>query len=83
MKPQIYLLKAGQRVWAIVEETMAEGEVLINYNGDLVRVVNSTEKNFRSGERVQLEVEGLSPLRFKLVQLSPRRPNGTRLDCTI
>ena len=83
MKPSILSLKKGQRLWAIVEETIAGNELIINFSGDLLRVLNSSVRNFRAGERVQLEVETLSPLQLKLVAARSRSSQSLHFDRTI
>jgi len=83
MKPALLLFKKGQRVWALVEEAMADNELLVNFSGDLIRVSNSSSRILRVGERVQLEVETLSPLTLRLVPLLKRRDPVFHLDRTV
>ena len=71
MRPHLRSLKKGQEVWAIVDEILARDEVIINFSGDLIRVQNKTEKNFRVGMRVLLQVHGVAPLKLKLVTRYP------------
>ena len=82
MKPAVLSLRFGQSVWAVVEESLAENELLINFGGDLMRVVNSTSRTFRTGERVQLFVEQVKPLRLKLIQ-QRSRSEFTQFERTI
>lgn len=67
MKPHLRSLKKNQEVWAVVEEIIALNEVIINFSGDLVRVQNKTERNFRVGQRVLLQVHSVTPLKLKLI----------------
>lgn len=68
MKPNIEALRIGQKVWATVEETLDSHQILVNFDGDLLRVGNKAERNFRPGQRIQLHVESLHPLQFRLVE---------------
>lgn len=82
MKPHLRSLRKGQEVWATVEEIMAGEELLINFSGDLVRVQNKTLTPFRVGQRVQLQVQSLIPLKLKLVvmRLRPRMPSSVDIS---
>lgn len=71
LKPRISTLKVGQRIWAVSEEIMPGGEILANFEGDLLRVKNMSDRLLRPGQRIQLKVESLHPLRFSLCE--PRR----------
>lgn len=68
MKPNIQALKARQKVWATVEEVLDESEILVNFDGDLLRVSNQSSRHFRTGQRIQLLVESIRPLQFRLVE---------------
>jgi len=84
LRPHLRSLKKGQEVWAVVEEIIALNEVIINFSGDLVRVQNKTEKNFRVGMRVLLQVHGVAPLKLKLVMGdSSQRSSKNAVDLTI
>ncbi len=67
MKNYFYSLKLGQKVWATIEEVIEEGGVIVNFNGDLVRVANQSHRRFRPGQRIQLNVTAIQPMTFKLV----------------
>lgn len=68
MKTHIYSLRLGQKVWATIEEVLDEKEILVNFDGDLLRVGNHSTRRFRSGQRIQLHVESINPLQFRLVE---------------
>ncbi|MDZ4678100.1 MAG: hypothetical protein SGI74_11410 [Oligoflexia bacterium] len=84
MKPHLRNLRKGQLVWAIVEENIAKSEVIINFNGDLVRVLNLSARILRAGQRVNLKVDCVHPLKLKLMPsvISSKR-NSRNLDVTI
>ena len=68
MKLNISSLRMGQKVWATIEEVLDEKEILVNFDGDLLRVGNKSSRRFRTGQRIQLHVESLEPLHFRLVE---------------
>ncbi len=84
MKPHLRSLKKGQQVWALIDDVIANEELIINFGGDLVRVQNKTERVLSSGQRFLLQVESVSPLKLKLLfkPLSGHRSN-THLDLSI
>jgi hypothetical protein len=75
VKPNLRSLKKLQHVWAVVEETIAQNEVVINFSGDLVRVQNQTDRNLRAGQRVLLLVEEVHPLKLRLVNQKDQTRN--------
>ncbi len=68
MKPRVASLKQGQKVWATCEEARANHEILVNFEGDLLRVQNLSDRQIRVGQRIQLLVETVYPLKFRLVE---------------
>jgi hypothetical protein len=68
MKPRISSLKLGQKVWATCEEVRPNQEILVNFEGDLLRVQNHSSRQLRVGQRLQLHVESTHPLKFRLVE---------------
>ncbi len=68
MKPTVSSLKQGQKVWATIEEVLDANQLLVNFEGDLLRVNNQAMRRFRQGQRIQLNVVGITPLSFKLVE---------------
>jgi hypothetical protein len=67
LKPRLKLLRRGERIWAIVEEVQSLNQVVINFSGDLIRVSNESDRIFRVGQRVLLQVENVHPLQFKII----------------
>ena len=68
MKPTITTLKMGQKVWATVDEVLDLETLIVSFNGDLLRVANRSDRIFRVGQRIQLNVASLKPLKFRLVE---------------
>lgn len=81
MKPRVNSLRDGQQLWAIVEENIAGGELIVNLSGDLIRVRNESSKKLSPGQRVLLAVEKTRPLEFKLIER--KRPRNFTLDVEI
>ncbi|MEQ1876775.1 MAG: hypothetical protein ABL958_09015 [Bdellovibrionia bacterium] len=59
--------RLGQLVWATVEETPGDDQVVVNFDGSFVPVLNSSDANLMRGQKIQMVVESLSPLRFRLI----------------
>ncbi len=68
MKFVLPQLKVDQRIWALVEEVVQQQELIVSFQGDLVRVSNQSERRFRPGQRIQLVVASTNPLGFKLME---------------
>jgi hypothetical protein len=86
LKPFISALKKDQTVWALVEEVLSVEEIIANFSGDLIRVVNHSGKNLKVGQRIQLHVDDVSPLRLSLVHFnraSTERTNSGGIDFSI
>ena len=77
MKFTINRLKPGEVVSAEVVETVSNGELIVNFNGDLIRVANESQRKFAPKQSLQLRVMTVSPLSFQLV---PEKPNRQALD---
>ena len=79
-KPNLIILQVGQLIWATVEELQMGNDLLVNYQGDLLRVHNQSHAEFRAGQRVRLEVMATVPLEFRL---RPVSSHHARLDVEI
>ncbi len=65
----------------MVEEVTGENAVIINFSGDLVRVLNMTNEKVKAGQRVQLFVEDLNPLKLRFEKRKLNLPiNSKYLD---
>lgn len=56
----------GDVVEARVHEVLDDGDVIVSFQGDLLRLANRTGRSFREGDRVSLVVASGAPLAFKL-----------------
>jgi len=83
MKEVIPHLKLSQKVWALIEEVLDGGGLIVNFHGDLVRVQNASGRRFRPGQRIQLKVAGLAPLSFQLLEAGQGKPYHRNLDITV
>lgn len=68
VKPTVTSLRVGQKVWATIEELLDQEQVIVSFNGDLLRVVNRAGQRLRPGQRIQLHVEAVNPLQFRFVE---------------
>ncbi|HEX4926028.1 MAG TPA: hypothetical protein VFV50_18185, partial [Bdellovibrionales bacterium] len=59
--------KLGQLVWATVEETPGEDHILVNFDGSYLPVLNTSDTALVRGQKIQMVVESLAPLRFRLI----------------
>lgn len=59
--------RLGDRIWAHIEECHPNGDILVEIDGQLIRVHNETQHRMRSGERLQLEVTTIDPLGFRWI----------------
>jgi hypothetical protein len=60
-----FQLKRGQRIKASVEEVMANNDIIVSFQGNLIRVGNATQRLVRAGEVLDLQVVGTDPLEFR------------------
>jgi hypothetical protein len=60
----LYTLKVGDGVEARVTERLANGDLIVSFDGDLLRVCNETRRQYRVGDTVSLIVRAINPLRF-------------------
>ncbi len=75
-------LKLGQKVWATVEEVLVQNEIIVNFQGELLRVSNQTFRSLRPGQRIQLAVTTVAPLGFQLME-SRKRERRHMVDFSI
>lgn len=60
-------LRVGMKFHGIVEEILSGNEVLMNFQGDLVRATNESSRTLAVGETIQVVVRTVSPLGFQLL----------------
>lgn len=79
MKFTLSKLRLGQALHAQVVEKNQDGSLIVNFQGDLLRIVNLARISFRPGQEVELIVSALQPLQFQ-IQASSRGKNEIHLD---
>ena len=79
MKATLLRVKRGDRLRARILELQAGGDILISFDGDILRVRNETNRALRVGQVVTVFVIETSPLRF---QLASERRTG-HLDVNV
>lgn len=67
MKQTILNFKVGDLVRAQVVEKHSDVELIVNFDGDLLRVVNDTGQYFHVGNIVSLQVKAIQPLSFAIL----------------
>lgn len=82
MKSVLPHLTLNQKVWALVEEVSEDG-LIVNFQGDLIRVENQSGRVFRPGQRIQLLVTAVLPLGFKLLEFRHERKAISGLDISV
>lgn len=66
MKAALRKLQINDVVSAQIVEAVAPGEFVVSFEGDLLRVKNSSGQNFNAGSYVLLRVTAIAPLQFQL-----------------
>lgn len=59
-------LAIGDRVIAEVEELIANYELIVSYQGQLLRVKNSSGVEFKKGDKLDLIVYRIDPIELRL-----------------
>lgn len=63
-------LKKGQILHATVEDVSSLTGILLNFQGDLLRISNLTGQIISKGQGVRLQVMNLDPLQFQVFDAS-------------
>ncbi len=58
----------GQIVQAEFVEQVSPQTFIVNFNGKLMRVKNSTRKIFKPKDKIELKVSSINPLSFTLLK---------------
>lgn len=67
MKPTIQTLKLGDFISAQVIENVGDGESILSFHGDLLRVKNESPQPLVVGDTVMVRVVTVRPLQFQVV----------------
>ncbi len=60
-------LKPGDTIRGWVRECLDNGHLIVNFEGDLLNVVNRTRQSFREGDVIALHVDAVRPLTFRVL----------------
>jgi hypothetical protein len=77
MKRHVAKFLPGDIVSGYIVEILAHDELIVSFQGDLIRVRNEAECEITHGQLVNLRVTGVNPLRFQALLARPapvRRP---------
>ena len=83
MKSALLDLKLNETLRGKVVEIFPDGELLMSFAGDLVRVQNETRRPFEVGQLVVVIVKAIEPVRFQLSESHGRAQRNGRLDVSI
>lgn len=78
MKFVIPKLRLGEIVEARVADSNRDGSLIVDFDGDLLRVLNQAKLQFRVGQKVRLEVRAVNPLQFRVQ--SPSQNKYSSID---
>lgn len=68
ISPKIRNLKIGDIITVKVIEQTSTGYLIVEYVGQLLRVKNDTQIQFKAKDRVELRLSSLKPQTFKLME---------------
>ena len=75
MKFVVQSLHFGDVVEAEVSEILTDNEIIMSFQGDLLRVQNHSRKTLVRGQKLFCRVTSIEPLRFEMVPTHPPTPS--------
>ena len=66
MRIESLQLRKGQKIFVRVSDVLSLHAVIVEYQGQLLRVVNETGDHLMKGQALTLEVTNESPLLFRI-----------------
>ena len=79
MKFVVQDLHFGDVIEVHVSELLSESEVIMSFQGDLLRVQNQSRLRLEVGQKLSCRVSAVNPLRFEIMQAPP----SFKIDRTI
>ncbi len=70
MKFVVQGLQFGDVIEAHVSEVLSENEVIMSFQGDLLRVQNQSRQRLEVGQKLNCRVNAVNPLSFQIMQSS-------------
>jgi hypothetical protein len=58
-------VREGERISAIVEEVLSRQDLIVGYDGALLRVMNTSNRMFKIGDKLDLVVVRTEPLELQ------------------
>jgi hypothetical protein len=83
LKQFIGTWKIGDRVTGRVTEQLSTSELIISFNGDLLRVANETKQDFAIGQYVELMIATLNPITFRVAPPRLRARQTGKMDISV
>lgn len=83
MKFTLHRLKIGDVVRAQIVELFADGECIVSFQGDLIRLRNESVAKLQLSDKILVRVIATRPLLFQMLQVSDREQKPTRLNINI
>ncbi len=88
MKFTVHKLRVGDMVRAQIVEVLRAGrgestageELIVSFQGDLVRVQNKSQMIFQAGDKILVKVTQITPLLFQLVGSEDKQRGATRIN---
>lgn len=69
----MHSLEKGRILTAVVEDISSTTGILLNFNGDLLRISNLTGQQIEKGQTLKLQVKSTAPLEFQIFDVrSPK-----------
>jgi hypothetical protein len=65
-------LKKGETILAYVSEVLPDHWLIMNYEGQLVRVLNQSGHNYKVNDPIKLMVKNTSPVEFQIFYRAAR-----------
>lgn len=76
-------LNIGDPVVGKVVENLPDFELIISFNGDLLRVQNESGRTLRVGDHVTLTVKAIQPLQFQLMSDRAEQRKKGHIDINV
>lgn len=83
MKSSLRDLIRGDVIQGRVEEILPRRDLIISFQGTLLRVNNETQRDLKPGANVTLVVQAVQPLRFRLLPSRDELKRNGRIDVNI
>ena len=65
---QDFHFKMGQHIICKIIELVDQNDLIVSFQGQLLRVHNQSKRKFANSQFIELEVMSLKPLRFSIVE---------------